>query len=88
MSLWHIEFERAQVFRAFNTLFLCREEILASYFITLLIEQKCMSSHDMHVGSVLRDMFLAISKRRYILHFQICLKCVHHNVFSYFDTLS
>jgi hypothetical protein len=87
MGLWHIEFERAPVFRVFHTLFLCRDVILAAYFITLLSEQKCMSSHDMHVGSVLRDMFLAISKRSYILHFQNCFICVHHNVFSYFGTL-
>lgn len=40
-------------------------------------------SHDMHVGSVLGEIALDSSKRRYILNFQICLICEHHNVFSY-----
>jgi hypothetical protein len=40
-------------------------------------------SNDMHVGSVRGEIVLDISKRRYILHFQICLICVHHNVFSF-----
>jgi len=45
-------------------------------------------SHDMHVGSVLGEIVLDISKRRHILHFQICLMFVYHKVFLYFGTLS
>jgi len=72
-----------------NSVFLCREVIFVSYCSTWLIEEMSEQSLDTRVESVLGETVLdSSSEGFFLLHFQICLICVQHNLFFYSGTLS